>query len=32
MEGITGEIGWFDKRMIDGWIDKINIPEHAKVS
>ncbi len=32
MEGITGEIGWFKNGMIDNWIDKINIPEHAKVS
>ncbi len=33
MEGITGEIGWFSGRtpVIDDWIDKINIPEHAKV-
>ena len=33
MEGITGEIGWFSGRtpVIDYWIDKINIPEHAKV-
>ncbi len=31
MEGITGEIGWFSNLMIDDWLDKINIPEHAKV-
>ena len=31
MEGITGEIGWFSNFMIDDWLDKINIPEHAKV-
>ncbi len=31
MEGITGEIGWFSGPKIDDWIDKINIPEHAKV-
>ena len=31
MEGITGEIGWFSNELIDDWIDKINIPEHAKV-
>ncbi len=32
MEGITGEIGWFSNSpRIDDWIDKINIPEHAKV-
>ena len=31
MEGITGEIGWFESMMTDDWIDKINIPEHAKI-
>ena len=32
MEGITGEIGWFPNApRIDDWINKINIPEHAKV-
>ncbi len=31
MEGITGEIGWFEEGHTEDWIDKINIPEHAKV-
>ena len=31
MEGITGEIGWFEEGQTEDWIDKINIPEHAKI-
>ncbi len=33
MEGITGEIGWFDSQapLVEDWLDRIDIPESAKV-